>query len=442
MSARLNAEQAMRYQQGDYTVPGYYHLLQCKQVLMLQGPMGGFFNRVAAWLQAHDIVVHKINFNGGDWLFHRRLQAVNYRGTLDAFPAYLTQFLQQQQIDGILCFGDCRLYHAAAAEVAALRGVPFFAFEEGYVRPNYVTLERSGVNMHSLLSRDPAFYRSLPDIDVPTPEAAQASVGRAAWCAMTYYVAGWLLRRVYPHYKHHKIFSVVYEARAGVRSLWRKYRNRWRDRPVFEALLQQQNNSYFAAVLQVYNDSQVRQHSHYADVRDFIEEVLASFAQNAGASHHLVFKHHPMDRGQRDYRRLLGSLSETYGLAGRVHYLHDVHLPTLLRHSRGVVTINSTVGLSALHHNKPLRVMGLAMYDLPGLTFQGPLAQFWLEQNQIDKVLWHRYHAFLVTQTQMNGAFFGRDFYELMKKTEGQAKTRMHAPLVLTKQTTKPALVS
>lgn len=443
MSARLNAEQALRYKQGDYTLPGFYHLLHCKSVLMLQGPMGNFFNRVAAWLEGHDIAVRKINFNGGDWLFHRRLQATNYRGDLGTFPAFLKQFLQEHRIDGIVCFGDCRHYHTAAAELAGLMGIPFFAFEEGYIRPNYITLERGGVNMHSLLPRSPAFYRSLPDIDVPKPQATDASFIRAALSAMTYYAAGRLLRGFYPHYRHHKIFSVVYETRAWARSLVWKFLNRRRDQPVFDTLLKHQDGRYFAVALQVYNDSQVHHHSHYHDVREFITEVLASFAQHADKSHHLVFKHHPMDRGQRDYRRLLTSLSEQYGVTGRVHYVHDVHLPTLLRHSRGVVTINSTVGLSALYHDKPLRVMGRALYDLPGLTFQGELAQFWSVQSRVDKVLWRRFRAFLITQTQLNGAFYGRDFHFLMKTTEEQVKMRLYAPLILfNKENSMPVLVS
>lgn len=430
MNARLDAEQALRYEQGDYTLPGFYHLLQCKRVLLLQGPMGNFFNRVAVWLKRHDIAVRKINFNGGDWLFHRGLPATNYRGKLSAFPAFLKQHLEEHRIDGIVCFGDCRHYHAAAAELAALMEIPFFAFEEGYVRPNYITLERGGVNMHSLLPKSPDFYRALPDIDVPQPQASDASFGRAALSAMAYYLAGSLLHGVFPHYRHHKIFSVVYEARAWTRSLVRKYLNCRRDRPVFASLIKHQAGKYFAVALQVYNDSQVHHHSPYHDVREFIAEVLASFAQHADTSHHLVFKHHPMDRGQRDYRRLLISLSVQHGCVGRVHYVHDIHLPTLLRHARGVVTINSTVGLSALHHDKPLMLMGRALYDLPGLTFQGELAQFWSVQSRVDKVLWRRFRAFLITQTQLNGAFYGRDFHSLTKTTEDQVNARLHAPLV------------
>ena len=82
MSARLDAEQALRYKQGDYTLPGFYHLLQCKRVLLLQGPMGSFFNRVAVWLEERGLHVRKINFNGGDWLFHRHLNPGNRRGLI------------------------------------------------------------------------------------------------------------------------------------------------------------------------------------------------------------------------------------------------------------------------------------------------------------------------------------------------------------------------
>jgi capsular polysaccharide export protein len=46
-------------------------------------------------------------------------------------------------------------------------------------------------------------------------------------------------------------------------------------------------------------------------------------------------------------------------------------MPELLTHAKAVVTINSTAGISALMHNKPLKVMGNALYDIKGMTYQG-----------------------------------------------------------------------
>lgn len=431
MNARLDASQLARYRNGDFSVPGYYNLLQCSRVLMLQGPMGTFFNRVAAWLGEQGIVVKKINFSGGDWLFHRKLDAVDYKGKLSAFPAFLRDFLLQHDIDGVICFGDCRRYHAAAKPVADALGVPFFVFEEGYVRPDYITLECGGVNAHTSMPRSPAFYRALPDVEIPKPQAAYPRFGRAAWSSMVYYAASRALKPLYPNYRHHKILSVRYEARNWCRSWVRKHLNRRRDQPVFERLLREQDGKYFAVALQVYNDSQIRTHSQYDDVRDFIREVVASFAAGADAGHHLVFKHHPMDRGQRDYRRLLATLCEAHGVTGRVHYVHDVHLPTLLRRARGVVTINSTVGLSALYHYKPLKVMGRAMYDMEGLTFQGGLGEFWTAGTSFDRDLWRRYRSYVISQTQLNGAYYGRDFQTLLGAETPGVKHTLSAPLEL-----------
>jgi capsular polysaccharide export protein len=431
MNARLDASQLARYRNGDYTVPGYYNLLLCTRFLLLQGPMWTFFNRVAAWLNEQGVAVKKINFSGGDWLFHRKLDAVDYKGELADFPSFLRDFLLENDIDGVVCFGDCRHYHVAAKPVADALGIPFFVFEEGYVRPDYITLECGGVNAHSSMPRSAAFYHALPDVDIQPPQPAHPRFGRAAWAAMFYYAGSRALKPLYPNYEHHKILSVRYEARNWCRSWVRKHLNRRRDKPVMEKLLREHDGKYFAVALQVYNDSQIRSHSHYADVRDFIREVVASFAASAHDDHHLVLKHHPMDRGQRDYRKLVDKLCDDLGVTGRVHYVHDVHLPTLLRRARGVITINSTVGLSALYHYKPLKVMGRAMYDMEGLTFQGELGQFWTAAPTFDRELWRRFRAYMISQTQLNGAFYGRDFQTLLGADAPGAKEKLSTPLEL-----------
>jgi capsular polysaccharide export protein len=78
-------------------------------------------------------------------------------------------------------------------------------------------------------------------------------------------------------------------------------------------------------------------HSDFDSVSHFVERVVASFARHAPTDHYLVLKHHPMDRGYSDYSVLIRALAERYGVQGRLHYIHDQHLPTLLDHASGVV---------------------------------------------------------------------------------------------------------
>ena len=160
--------------------------------------------------------------------------------------------------------------------------------------------------------------------------------------------------------------------------------------------------------LQVHDDSQIRHHSRFAGMEDFIEEVMVSFATQAAPDLHLAIKHHPMDRAYVDYRGLIDALSHRLGLDGRVHCLHDQHLPTLLDHALGVVTINSTVGLQALHHGTPVMALGDSVYGIPGLVHAGPLAAFWQDPGLVDQTLYRSFRRHLLEHTQLNASFYAR----------------------------------
>jgi len=167
----------------------------------------------------------------------------------------------------------------------------------------------------------------------------------------------------------------------------------------------------------VYNDSQILNHSPYKDVRDYINEVMYSFANNAPAEEFLVFKHHPMDRGHRLYSPLIHQLGIKYDIAHRVIYVHDLPMPELLTHAKAVITINSTAGISALIHNKPLKVMGNALYDIKGITYQGTLDQFWCSEFKPDKKLFDKFWMYLLSNTQINAVYYGEMKKKRIKNT-------------------------
>lgn len=377
-----------------------------ERILLLQGPMGGFFTQFARYLRAQGAEVMKINFNGGDWLFYPG--GFNYRGTVEEWPSFIRLFVKQYRIERIFLFGDCRCYHADAKKVAEELGVRVSVFEEGYIRPDYITLEESGVNGHSALSRDPEFYRKLiGKISEPNALPAKTSFWRMSRCAMAYYLAGTLLRPFFWNYKHHKSFSVFVKSARWVRSGIRKLIYRKKGVAFTRRLAGELSGNYFLVPLQVYNDFQVTHHSDYADVREFIKEVVTSFAEHAPLETSLVFKHHPMDRGVRHYGRMLKELSGKHGLEGRIYYEHEIHLPTALDHAKGVVVINSTVGLSALWHNAPVKVMGDALYDMPGLTTQCDLDEYWISAERPDPALHKAYRAYVIASSQINGSYYG-----------------------------------
>lgn len=351
--------------------------------------------------------MHKINFNAGDWFFYRN-HAVHFDGTMEQWPRWLSLYVREHQIQVVLLFGDNRPVHAMALQVARKAGLEVGVFEEGYVRPNYITFESEGVNGHSRMPRNPQAF------DGPVPKQAPAQTvpmpfWAMVWFGFVYFGVGALGKRWFKHYKHHRPLALS-EGLFWLRSLWRKHYYRIQEYGWQQRITTAWSGQYFFVPLQVYNDAQVINHSRLGGVEGFIERVMRSFAQHAPADAKLVFKHHPMDRGYRDYTRLIGQLRKDLGLHARVVYVHDLHTPTLLDHAKGVVVINSTVGLQALGHGQPTQVLGVAMYDMPGLTYQGTLDSFWTlaHTDAPNPELVKRYIAHLVARTQINGNFYRR----------------------------------
>lgn len=155
-------------------------------------------------------------------------------------------------------------------------------------------------------------------------------------------------------------------------------------------------------------DTQVVMHSSYQSIEEFIREILTSYANDAPSRNALVFKHHPLDRGYTNYKSLIQELSEDLHIQERVFYVHDVSLPKLLKNAKASVMINSTVGLSSLYHNTPVKVMGDAVYNRKGLTFQGALTDFWKNPGKVDTKAVARFRSFLIRNNQVNGNFYKR----------------------------------
>ena len=388
-------------------------LARHRRTLMLQGPIGWFFDRLAQVLQQQGQSVTKVHFNGGDELFWRHPDALRFTGRIESLDGWLRTLVRARHIDAIVLFGQMRPVHCIARQVARELGIEVFVLEEGYLRPDHVTIERRGVNALSRLPRAASFYaQHQPEAELPPLPAARPTdqrIGRTAGLAMRYYLAALLRHWRYPNRVHHRSLDPVGEGWRWFTGGLRKPLHAWRERGLQQRLCSTPlSQRWFLVPLQVHDDSQIRHHSRFAGMEDFIEEVMVSFATQAAPDLHLAIKHHPMDRAYVDYRGLIDALSHRLGLDGRVHCLHDQHLPTLLDHALGVVTINSTVGLQVLHHGTPVMALGDSVYGIPGLVHAGPLAAFWQDPGLVDQTLYRSFRRHLLEHTQLNASFYAR----------------------------------
>jgi len=374
--------------------------------LFLQGVISPFFPRLADRLASRGHRVQRVNFCAGDALVWGRRPALSYRGGLGGLEAFFTRLFDHESVSDLVLFGDERPVHRPAIALARQRGITVHIFEEGYLRPDWFTLERHGVNANSRLPRDPAWYRAVA---ARLPRSANVApthprlVVRARH-DMAYHLANLVNPFTHPGYRSHRPDTAVREYLGWALRFaplpWRRHH----DARAIARLIGQ--HRYFLLPLQLNADVQITRHSPYLDMCEVLRVALTSFARHAPGDARLVIKNHPLDTGLNHYRRSLKPLATALGVTDRLLYLETGHLPTLLDHATGVVTVNSTVGISSLLHRVPTIALGEAIYDLPGLTFQGDLDDFWTAATAPDHALFEAFRKTVIHCTQINGDLY------------------------------------
>jgi len=418
--------------------PGSVQPLAQRNILLLQGLMGPLFRRVGQSLRRDGYGVYKVNFNGGDRLFWRLPNGLDYRGSLEDWPVALKRLLDDRGITDVVLFGDCRPAHMMAITVCRDLHIAVHVLEEGYIRPDWVTLELGGVNGHSTLPRDPAWYRAEAAALPPAPDhqPVPSSFRRRALEGVAYNLADVVTRWRYPHWENHRPWHPLVEGMGWLRRILRRKAAAERAQELVAAL-EARGAPYMLFPLQLDSDAQIRLHSNFAGIADALRLVLASFAAHAPAPLRLVIKEHPLDNGVRDWRRETASLAKLYGVADRVDYLESGDIVPIAHRAKGVVTINSTSGTLALALGVPVIALGQAVYDIEGVTFQGDLDDFWHQPGQPDTETFVAFRRVLIDRCLVAGGFFSEE--ALTKVTTGIiARLEAASPLKQTAASLRP----
>jgi len=383
-----------------------------RSFLFLQGPPGPFFWQLSRELSARGCAVHRINLNGGD-RYDWPEGAVDYRGRLEAWPIFFDRFVREHDITDLVLYGDCRPMHLAAHRLAKLRGVAIHVYEEGYIRPDWMTLEPDGVNGHSTLDRDPASIleraRDLPPLE--NLPSITASFGRRARDSYWYYHRVVTGRFRFPFYRSHRKGIIIVEGLGWIRKFALSRRRTAQARATLAAIA---DKSYFLFPLQLTGDYQIREHSPFGTMMTAADYVLDSFAHCAPADAHLLVKEHPLDCGFHNWRSFLQKRARALGLEGRVHHLEGGDLSQLARNAQGMVCVNSTSGTLALSAGKPVIVLGEAIYDVPGITHQGHLDRFWDAPQPPDMALYDAFRRVLHAHCLIRGGLASQSATETL----------------------------
>ncbi|MEJ7927156.1 capsular biosynthesis protein [Sphingobium sp. AN641] len=381
---------------------------QLRRFLFLQGPHGPYFAMLAAALEQQGHVASRINLNGGDKIDWPG-QATDYRGSFRAWPLFFDDYIVGNGITDLILYGDCRPYHASAHGMARLRGIRVHVLEEGYIRPDFLTLEEEGVNGNSRLPLDPQWYlaqvprrQEQPAPDQPVPSTFR----RRARNTMRNGIAAALMRPYFPFYTTHRTNSFAIESLGWACKLLMRKDARRQSAIQWDQL---QSRRYFTLPLQLNSDYQIRVHSPFGDMCAALRFVMKSFAHHAPPDVSLVVKRHPLDPGLVAWGRLTRRLAAQYGVKDRVFYLADWDIAQVVQQSQGVVTVNSTVGTLALNSGRPVMVLGHAVYKVPGIVHDGTLDGFWSAPRSPDMVLYSAFRRVLIDRCLIRGGLLSEE---------------------------------
>ena len=378
--------------------------------LFLQGPHGPFFHRLGKMLRLAGAEVWRVGFNAGDRAFWFDAKSyIPFRGSQDDWAETFAGIVRDKSITDIVLYGDTRRIHAEAVTAAREMGLGVHVFEEGYLRPYWVTYERGGSNGHSRLMEmgvdEMREVLAHSDMDAPLPPARWGDMRQHVFYGALYHWFVMFRNGDYRNFRPHRDLPVTKEfqlylkrlllmpAQAAERRL-ATLRIRWGGFP------------YHLALLQLEHDSSFQKHSPFSTMPEFLDVVMRGFAEGAPGHHHLVFKAHPLEDGRVPQRRVIRQLAREHGVEGRVHYVRGGKLAQLLVDARSAVTVNSTAAQQVLWRGIPIKVFGRAVFDKPEFVSTQPLPEFFALPSRPDRRAYQDYRRYLLETSQVAGGFY------------------------------------
>ncbi len=389
-----------------------------KTFLFLQGPASFFSRKFASYLEKQGANCLRINFCFSDWVCWLGKPAVNFRKKIEDWPEFLRKFIKDNHVTTILYYADCFPYHRIAREVADDLGIDAIAYENGYLRPNWLTIEKGGMSQfsHFPVNPDEIIQKGsgIPDQEnmiLPSAKFWVEAVGE-----VLFHTCNYLYHWTFHNYQADRYYNPFIEYFSQIPRLLKAKKLDAEANQFINTLLNTKAD-FWLFPLQMQNDYQLRVNSNFKHQSEAIELVIKSFSKFSAVHEKLVIKIHPMDNGIEPWNKIITDLKDKYAVSKRVFFVDGGNLQNFIVNSRGVITINSTVGLHSLQALKPVYVLGCAIYDIKGLASDQSLGEFFQNPVSPDKKLLDAFIKLIAASIQVKGHFFTRKGSDIAIRT-------------------------
>ena len=332
--------------------------------------------------------VFRVNFCGSDVADWHHGEAINFSGRPEQWPAFLGLSLTELRITHVLLHGDRRYYHRVAADLCQERGIKVIATELGYLRPDWMTVERGGCSALSHFPIEPtaiaAIARKVGGCDSMVRFPIQER--RRVLQELRFTFFNFLMCYRFPHYRSHRVEprGIIYAGWIASRLMGQVRKRR---AAATMSAIRAMGRQHYIFAMQLNGDLQIRENSPFTGMREAFDYVARSFSAHAPSGSLLIVKTHPLDHRQRQIEREISATASELGIEGRVVQIDQGDLRELCLDAAGFVSVNSTAGFDALGAGCPTVALLPTIYDIVGLCFDGGLDRFWTEGTTPDPQL-------------------------------------------------------
>lgn len=369
------------------------------RVLLLQGPIGNYFNEFSKFLQKENAKVFKINFTLAECFFYREKNSFYYKDKFDNWPDFFKNFIERNKINRVYMLNDSRPYHQSIIRICNELSVRLYVFEDGYFRPNYITLEPYGVNGNSLFR---CFHNELE----PQYKNYQLNFNlkNKFLSRLTFSLLSCMQPVIDKNYIAYRSLNPLYWLKKYLKQFAIKISYFYQDHYMLRRALKKKPKKIFFIPLQVFDDSQIKYHSKFSSNYDFINAVYKAFNNLYQDNDFLIiFKQHPGDQGLINYKKYILSLFNSKN----VIFVFNIDANYLIDISNAVILINSTLGINAIKLNKKVFLFGSSVYE--SHCYSGDLTSFIQEniEEEFNEVLKNKkFLNKLKYATQVKSSFY------------------------------------
>lgn len=383
------------------------------KILFLQGPPSTFWRQLADAFEAHGIGTKRVNFSFGDQVYWRKRGAINYRGTLKAWPRYLADLISREGITDIVYYADRLPYHRVAMRVARKLGIRCYAMEFGYLRPDWITLEREGMGRFSHFPNDPDHIRQIAaKVDFPDLNPLYGhTFNQEATNEVIYNLMAYFGRPMFPFYRSDKYYDPFIDYLSWLPRILRRRSD------LKPEIFEDTSKKNYLLALQLQSDYQIRANSPFRHLSQMLEQVILSFARYAPENGRLIIKQHPLDNDMERWGKVVARLAARYRVQGRVIFIERGDLGLILKNCAGTIVANSTTALHSMGIGVPTLALGTAVYNVRGLTHQRGLDCFWTDPDVPDPVLYGDFVKAIAASVQVKGNFYNKAGRKLAAET-------------------------